>query len=328
MDLSHLWTKFNLKPCSVVLNSLSESFIANAISGAVNWHKQPPFTKKKTKKKNTPKRIQTKRKRKVVNNRQQPKHKSSDTSDEDNDDENDEDFVAKCSPIVRKRRKHRRENASDASSSDVYEEFDIAIERDLSVMFNCKRCSFVTNVEENLLLHRAVHKNTCYTCNLKFATAFECEAHMSENHTPVVENIIIYGCRKCKVYFNFESHLKEHFINHLENAELENEKFVCPFCQSLFANKTTLNNHIFSKHFEYKCTFCDLLAPKLETLERHCQTSHSYFGRPFECDFCDFKFAMFGCLQIHRKEYHAVEWFEGETQIQDKKWRNTVELNI
>ena len=144
----------------------------------------------------------------------------------------------------------------------------------------------------------------CKTCGSESFTEADNNRHVYESHEgpKVLPRVVTLFCKACKQEFTDEKEFDCHILNHVM-AHLSGYK--CTLCSQTFQKYSGAALHV-KTHVNYKCTFCSRTYNSLDQVERHCDQSHKNFGRPFSCNLCDFRSAVFGLLIIHREDSHAV----------------------
>ena len=83
-----------------------------------------------------------------------------------------------------------------------------------------------------------------------------------------------------------------------------------PMCPAAFLQKSHLQPHVDSAHLgkkdeskKVKCDHCDTIFCSMKTMKKHVEIVHEG-KKPFECTFCDKKFAIKGGLITHLRSMH------------------------
>ncbi|RXM94558.1 Zinc finger protein 687 [Acipenser ruthenus] len=119
-------------------------------------------------------------------------------------------------------------------------------------VFKCPDCTKLYAQKTSMMEHiKSVHCEVfhkCPTCPMAFKSAPGAHAHISTQH-PGLENQqakMIYKCVMCDTVFTHKALLHTHFDMHLAKQKVH--VFKCPDCTKLYAQKTSMMEHIKSTH--------------------------------------------------------------------------------
>ncbi|CAG2101636.1 unnamed protein product [Medioppia subpectinata] len=231
------------------------------------------------------------------------------------------------------RKRKARSESSDSSASETVDKSakNSAQNKENETLkevfvYHCEYCNFSTNEKHNLLLHSGGHKTESKTklyCSVCFGIFYHTdrlEQHMIEQHPLDIKHTILYGCsvNECKgVECESIAQLDQHLHQHIETVDyLKPPKYRCNHCNQFTAStEEQVFAHLSQKHRSFKCAFnCPFTGPDYLALERHAKSSHSRYGKPFVCKFCDFSCAVFGGLIQHHLSAHAIDWNSGRNK--------------
>jgi len=207
----------------------------------------------------------------------------------------------------------------------------------------CIYCYAVFIEEKRLIQHRVAvhgevpkeknptHKSECHICHATFRKNFEVNRHIEEVH----EGKKPFTCTICNSSFSKKTHL----VNHVASVHEKRKPFSCHLCKKSFPEKSTLTKHILGVHEKkkphkcpmcpaaflqkshlqphidsvhlgrkdeskkVKCDHCDTIFCSMKTMKKHVEIVHEG-KKPFECTFCDKKFAIKGGLITHLRSMH------------------------
>lgn len=269
------------KPCFVMVEKLSQNFIRKALKGRVHW--KDYF--------NDP-ALAAARKRTFEEVTSEPEFEDEEESDDapSYDEEEEEDYDEPKKKRLRKK--------------------SVSAPRRV-VLHQCERCTFSGTSKKQLMLHSTCHKDNvdplrCELCPAIAYSIADMKRHIYEFHEgpEKLPKEVIYGCKGCTPVQKFSDlqTCNYHVVNHVTPCE---KGYKCAVCNNTYLKYQTFTEHM-SAHILLKCTFCEKMYPKLEAIESHCQTSHFHYGRPFGCELCPFRSAVFGLLLQHRDERHGI----------------------
>ena len=104
------------------------------------------------------------------------------------------------------------------------------------------------------------------------------------------------------IFTNSVTHIQTLSDSHLQqNIE---RKFFCYHCESKFARKDHLKQHIQAKHddVKYACSQCEYLASRQDHLKSHIKSVHE--GVKYACNKCDYQCSHKSSLITHRQAKH------------------------
>lgn len=205
------------------------------------------------------------------------------------------------------------------------------------VEFRCEPCgetfSVKTVFEEHLRSHemQIIDPHICETCGIKLPTKVEYEEHVKthefdiykchccsetynlledlEMHYQMSETCIEVTCTDCQTNFastnDLRDHLKE-FVCEFDEG-VEEEPFVCRFCQRGFHNNDPYVAHL-KIHYKDKLKKCDICSETFDSDEKlgiHFKLVHR--SAKYPCIECGIIFSEKTNLKKHCKESHAKE---------------------
>ena len=121
------------------------------------------------------------------------------------------------------------------------------------LIYKTKRCNLDLRNTHNLIYYYLGHANyNCSSCNHRFFTADDLEAHLNVEHG--IDTKKNY-CKDCKQPIKVDQQHTCHF--HFANKEKKKHvPFKCAICRKEFATKNTMKRHIEQIH-EGKTYSCD-----------------------------------------------------------------------
>ena len=203
-------------------------------------------------------------------------------------------------------------------------------------IYQCKRCRFRTDSEDNLEEHTITeHKDRsdckfCKLCN----RYVKCNEIPLEKHMEECQGRVPFKCPECDKEFQYESSLKCHVVSHYPDKP---KLFSCDQCDYKSNYKANLKKHIRHIHEqkktrEIKCLECEKMFYTDENMRRHlklhsgekpfkCEEKDcdkafktpnglkfhmiAHSGeKPFTCSVCSKEFKTERCLTIHNREVH------------------------
>ena len=112
----------------------------------------------------------------------------------------------------------------------------------------------------------------CHICKINFNLEKELKDHFKSTHAEEKP----YKCFIWCVCFNTKDSLKNHLRDvHEGNKPLSSQQ--CPFCDKKMSRKDKLNEHISSIHEKeksYQCDTCKIFCSSKQYLKRHIETVH------------------------------------------------------
>ncbi|KAI5631832.1 hypothetical protein NE865_15460 [Phthorimaea operculella] len=140
--------------------------------------------------------------------------------------------------------------------------------------FQCSRCPKVFDTPQKKKNHEAkVHdekapKNVCRICNERFKEYYAKEKHIADVHGIKAD----YRCEEC----NKTYHCKAHLQGHIKKNHLMMRPHKCMECDMGFYTSNDLKKHM-PKHTgsrEFKCTVCSKTYARKTTMKQHMRTKH------------------------------------------------------
>ena len=147
-------------------------------------------------------------------------------------------------------------------------------------VFKCSFCDFVSNQRSLYIMHTTKHKDErknpilCPECGKTVYSKESLERHKEEDHPPLLQNAILYGCEECKEFSCYSmDELDQHLMSHIEDLsylKTSSSKHRCALCKVFTApNQELMSTHLKQKHRMFKCHFdCHFVAPDFLTIER------------------------------------------------------------
>ena len=215
----------------------------------------------------------------------------------------------------------------------------------------CNECKFShpfatkvnTHYKQVHLGIKRLQKNRRYICRKKSCHEFETkncpeiESHSllfcdqcnfssarSDNfkfHTQSVHDGIVYKCECCSYVAKRKGTLNEHILHKHSsgNGKEFNKIYACTDDECKFETqyRSTLKNHIESKHegiVRYKCDFmnCDYRTNESKSLKEHSFLHNGAF--PHKCDVCHKMFTRLRQMKVHKKVQHIGIYEEKSLQ--------------
>ncbi|KAI1285571.1 Zinc finger and BTB domain-containing protein 16 [Halotydeus destructor] len=295
------YAQHSLRPCFVLLERLSEDFIQKALAGQ-NKSPKSRAAKKKTLAKHP--------KEEFVQNSEADEldedYQFLGESEEEVEDGSDSDYEESSES---KKRKSAKTPAKEPRSS----EFRLH-------MHVCDKCTFAATSKAKLQKHMAVHQENAPAmvceyedCGASFTSKYDFKCHNFECHEGLsqLDLFVVYRCKGCETpqFFKDLRSSQAHVLNHVTPTE---NSYKCTICLKTFIKYTSFTDHM-KTHIHFKCTYCETSYPELDKIERHCQTAHAEYGRPFTCNLCNYRTAVYGLLVEHRAERHGI-MYDGEKE--------------
>ncbi|XP_061112208.1 zinc finger protein 521-like isoform X2 [Conger conger] len=173
-------------------------------------------------------------------------------------------------------------------------------------------------------------KTRCPSCNVKFESEAELQAHTLSVHgdasggesnsgqhkTPQVSPMArgspsqpdekTYQCIKCQMVFYSEWDIQVHVANHMLEEGLNHE---CKLCSQTFDSPAKLQCHLIEHSFEgmggtFKCPVCFTVFVLASKLQQHIFSAHGQEDKIYDCSQCPQKFFFQTELQNHTLSQH------------------------
>ncbi|XP_065074972.1 zinc finger protein draculin-like [Ochlerotatus camptorhynchus] len=131
-----------------------------------------------------------------------------------------------------------------------------------------------------------------------------------ENHLNRHLGIKPYLCtqERCKTAFYSKSNMNKHVIS---VHQKDHQRYECKICHRMLKGRVGLRGHIRAQHskkakhpLKTECSICGKMYYKIY-IKDHMATHTG--DLPYECEFCDRKFAANNNWLFHRKKYHQDE---------------------
>jgi KRAB domain-containing zinc finger protein len=147
----------------------------------------------------------------------------------------------------------------------------------------------------------------CHICKINFNLEKELKDHFKSSHMEEKP----YKCFICCISFTLKDKLKNHLRHvHEGNKPLQSQQ--CPFCDKKLSRKDKLNDHISAVHEKetsYQCDTCEIFFSNKQHLKRHIETVHDR-KKPFKCSTCEKCFAQTHLLNRHIETVHEGKLFQ------------------
>ena len=145
--------------------------------------------------------------------------------------------------------------------------------------FKCIICDNSYTLRHSLISHiRRQHINfittahQCKVCQKWFKTTAAANKHMTSVHaaspSQLIPKVVKFTCRFCGVVFKTRYELIYH-----ERTDHAHQHGRCFYCDTMFANRINLENHI-ALHHQSCCRYCPLLGPNEGIIDTHERTQH------------------------------------------------------
>ena len=110
----------------------------------------------------------------------------------------------------------------------------------------CRICNQIvqlnTLAEHNAQAHGHIRDLTCMDCGKLFKSKRSLFGHRKEKHSGMLE---VHSCPECGKSFGRKSNLKAH-----RESLHYGKKFPCCYCERIFTNRSSMNQHIKKTHVE------------------------------------------------------------------------------
>ena len=168
---------------------------------------------------------------------------------------------------------HIIENISETSNE---------CEQSEAKQFKCENCSFETNSERGLNIHKK-RKHTNY------------ESEKYPKSCDICETVI--GSIK-----EMRKHLKTHSFSG-EYSKYSTQNYKCEDCNFISATTETMEVHVGKCHKDIlECGLCDFNSETLENLETHLGTCEIY-----ECSYCELRTKFLKDIKSHIEKEHVPD---------------------
>ncbi|XP_056326523.1 zinc finger protein 521 isoform X3 [Danio aesculapii] len=175
----------------------------------------------------------------------------------------------------------------------------------------------------------SVSKTRCSSCNVKFESEAELQAHLQTVHrdqTPEGAQLRTpegspmsrvsptqsdekktYQCIKCQMVFYSKWEIQVHVANHMLEEGLVHE---CKLCSQTFDSPAKLQCHLIEHSFEgmggtFKCPVCFTVFVQACKLQQHIFSAHGQEDKIYDCSHCPLKFFFQTELQNHNLSLHS-----------------------
>ncbi|XP_065358027.1 transcription factor grauzone-like [Calliphora vicina] len=156
-------------------------------------------------------------------------------------------------------------------------------------------------------VHLKKYHKICDLCGVSILEKQRFKRHMLEHQGKPLPKV---SCEVCGRLLSDVKCLKRHMNSHHPPEGVKTE-IDCPICKKMFANRTSLKNHIKVVHensCESKCTMCEKTFKRPDALKDHMA---KHIGKPLHaCGWCPKSFYSNGQMHAHRKSVHPMEWQE------------------
>ncbi|XP_052404051.1 zinc finger protein 521 isoform X1 [Carassius gibelio] len=174
----------------------------------------------------------------------------------------------------------------------------------------------------------SVSKTRCTSCNVKFESEAELQAHLQTVHRDQTPEAALlqtpngsplsrvspsqsdekktYQCIKCQMVFYSKWDIQVHVANHMLEEGLIHE---CKLCSQTFDSPAKLQCHLIEHSFEgmggiFKCPVCFTVFVQACKLQQHIFTAHGQEDKIYDCSRCPLKFFFQTELQNHSVSLH------------------------
>uniref|UniRef100_A0A8C2PP03 Zinc finger protein 521 n=1 Tax=Cyprinus carpio TaxID=7962 RepID=A0A8C2PP03_CYPCA len=174
----------------------------------------------------------------------------------------------------------------------------------------------------------SVSKTRCSSCNVKFESEAELQAHLQTVHRDQTPEAAVlrtpdgspmsrvsptqsdekktYQCIKCQMVFYSKWEIQVHVANHMLEEGLIHE---CKLCSQTFDSPAKLQCHLIEHSFEgmggiFKCPVCFTVFVQACKLQQHIFTAHGQEDKIYDCSRCPLKFFFQTELQNHSLSLH------------------------
>lgn len=124
--------------------------------------------------------------------------------------------------------------------------------------------------------------------------------------------------------------MEETYCDKVDNDELENVTFFCPFCDQQYPTEEKKNYHklVCRGRPKQKCDHCDFECKGDKSMAKHLVEKHNL--KPFKCSQCSRSFKLKGSLRDHIRYTHTKETFTceycGKSFIKQSVYRSHVSI--
>nr|CAI5823494.1 unnamed protein product [Callosobruchus analis] len=141
--------------------------------------------------------------------------------------------------------------------------------------YNCAKCVYKTTSKSRLVRHMSVHSASKLTRKDRSAL----DEHIVKKHPNYVTTITskIYECTECNYMTTADGKFFSHMLLHSETSSSFNHA-TCTHCDSTFADRVTLDEHVLERHPEltasitrklYKCIKCNYTTTIRTSFQSH-----------------------------------------------------------
>ncbi|CAH1974871.1 unnamed protein product [Acanthoscelides obtectus] len=193
-----------------------------------------------------------------------------------------------------------------------------------SKIHECKYCAFKTTIKDRLARHLGKHPGaeggyqlkTCIHCDAIFKDRISLDDHITKKHTEYIASVLskIHECKYCVFKTTSSTSLSRHMRKHPE-AESGCELKMCIHCNTTFACKKNLHDHIIKKHPNFiaevsskihACAHCAFRTTVKKSLVQHMLKHPAAEGdyKPNKCVHCNGAFRLKTTLDNHIIKKH------------------------
>lgn len=181
--------------------------------------------------------------------------------------------------------------------------------------FTCSFCPKAFSIKAQLTMHERKHKNDwCYICNYcgkGFYVKVYFDNHVRTTHTKEKP----FKCDKCDSCYASKASLKEHILSKHNDGSLPIRIYECKSCGKKFKDNNSLYYHnkthaaTLEERRKHKCLVCNASFVKNHYLRKHMKIHTGENIEKFECHLCGKKLATSHGLDLHLVIHSGVKNF-------------------
>ncbi|VEN35886.1 unnamed protein product [Callosobruchus maculatus] len=182
----------------------------------------------------------------------------------------------------------------DSETSVVNKRSSRARESVIHQVHRCTKCNYKTISTMHLKRHMVTHSHIpddnriatrCIYCDKTFVQKVSLDDHIVRRHPDFIASgsSKVHECTKCTYKTVYTSDLKQHMVTHSDIADKNHIDSRCIYCDTTFARKLSLDDHIVRRHPDFiasvsskvhECTKCTYKTTKPSNFRRHLITNH------------------------------------------------------